>query len=69
MKFVKWTKNFSSKENLENHMKLLLLKKESNSHYIYIKDFDRFMCSITKHKDNSMIYKNSFILDELLTIL
>ena len=43
MKLVKCTHFFSSKENLENHMELLLLKKEDNSHYIYIKDFDRFM--------------------------
>ena len=32
-------------------MNLLLLKNDNNSHYVYIKDFDRFMFQKTKNKN------------------
>ena len=32
-------------------MDLLLLKDESKSHYVYVKDFDRFMFYNTKNKN------------------
>ena len=31
-------------------MGLLLILDENKSHYVYIKDFDRFMCDKTKNK-------------------
>ena len=46
-----------SKANFPDHMELLWITKEEadvkkyeNSHYVLIKDFDRFMNSFTKHK-------------------
>ena len=30
-------------------MDLLLIADENKSHYMYIKDFNRFMCNITKN--------------------
>ena len=33
-------------------MDLLLITHEDKSHYVYIKDFDRFMSNKTKNKNN-----------------
>ena len=33
-------------------MELLLISNENKSHYVYIKDFTRFMCNKTKNKKN-----------------
>ena len=38
--------------NFVNCMDLLLISDESKSHYVYVKDFDRFMCNKTKTKKN-----------------
>lgn len=53
--------SYSSKEKFEKHMNLLLIRNESNSegnksqgdksHYVQIKDLNRFMCNKTKHKE------------------
>ena len=32
-------------------MNLLLISNENKSHYVYIKDFKRFMCNKTKNKN------------------
>ena len=32
-------------------MDLLLISHENKSHYVYIKDFNRFMCNKTKNKN------------------
>ena len=44
-----------SKENFEDHMELLLITGENNgeflSHYVLIKDFNKFMFSQTKHNE------------------
>ena len=32
-------------------MDLLLISDENKSHYVYIKDFNRFMCKKTKNKN------------------
>ena len=39
-------------------MDLLLLIDNDESHYMYIKDFDRFMCHRTKHKDKKWFCKS-----------
>ena len=39
-----------SDQKFENSMDLLLLIDENKSHYVYIKDFDRFMFHKTKKK-------------------
>ena len=39
------------KQNFENNMKILLVDNEVISHYVYIKDFNRFAYNETKHKN------------------
>ena len=39
---------YVSDQNFHNSMDLLLISDENKSHYVYIKDFDRFMCNKTK---------------------
>ena len=38
-------------------MDLLLITDENKSHYVYIKDFNRFMCNKTKHKNKTHFCK------------
>ena len=38
-------------------MDLLLITKENKSHYVYINDFNRFMCNITKNKNKKYFCK------------
>ena len=47
---------YVSDQNFKDSMDLLLLKNDNNSHYVYIKDFDRFMFHKTKIET-----KNDFI--------
>ena len=35
---------YVSNEKLENCIDLLMITNKNKSHYVYIKDFDRFMC-------------------------
>ena len=42
---------YVSKEKHEDNMKLLLVTKNENKHYVLIKDFNKFMYNQTKHKD------------------
>ena len=42
---------YLSKKKYEDHMKLLLITKDENKHYVLIKDFNKFMYNKTKHKD------------------
>ena len=37
---------------------MLLISKEFKSHYVYIKDFDRFMFNKTKNKNKKYFCKN-----------
>ena len=41
---------YVSDKKFENCMDLLLTTSENKSHYLYIKDFNRFMCNKTKNK-------------------
>ena len=41
---------YVSNQRFENSMDLLLVANESKSHYVYIKDFDRFIFHKTKSK-------------------
>ena len=41
-----------SDEKFRDCLGLLLISDENKSHYVYIKDFDRFMCNKTKNKSN-----------------
>ena len=49
--------NYISNEKFENCMDLLLITDEHKSHYVYIKDFNRFMCNKTKNKNKKHFYK------------
>ena len=42
---------YLSKEKYEDHMELLLITKDENSHYVLIKDFNKFKYNQTKHKE------------------
>ena len=48
---------YVSDQKFENCMNLLLITDENKSYYVYIKDFNRFMCNKTKHK-NKNIFAN-----------
>ena len=41
---------YVSDQKFHNSMDLLLISNENKSHYVYIKDFIRFMCNKTKNK-------------------
>ena len=50
-----------SDQKFENSMDLLLVINKNKSHYVYIKDFDRFMFHKTKNK-------KKILLQELFTV-
>ena len=41
---------YISKEKYDNHMNLLLITEDTNTHYVLIKDFNKFMFNHTKHQ-------------------
>ena len=43
-------------EKFKNCMDLLMITKENKSHYVYIKDFNRFVCNKTKNKNKKHFY-------------
>ena len=49
---------YSSNQKFENSMDLLLLTDENESHYVYIKDFDRFMFHKTKNRNKNFFCKS-----------
>ena len=42
---------YLSDQKFHNSMDLLLITNENKSRYVYIKDFNRFMCNKTKNKN------------------
>ena len=42
---------YTSENNSERHMELLLLEDNNNYHYVLITDFNRLMYNKTKHKE------------------
>ena len=48
---------YISDEKCENSIDLLLVTDENKSHYLYIKDFDRFMFHKTKNKNKKYFCK------------
>ena len=42
---------YLSDQKFHNSMDLLLISGKNKSHYVYIKDFNRFMCNKTKNKN------------------
>ena len=49
---------YISNQKFENPMYLLLTIDENKSHYVYIKDFDRFMFHKTKNKNKKWFCKS-----------
>ena len=49
--------DYASDQKLHNSMDLLLIYDENKSHYVYIKDFDRFMCNKVKNKNKKYFCK------------
>ena len=49
---------YVSDQSLKDSMDLLLLKNHNNSHYVYIKDFDRFLFHKTKNKNKKQFYRS-----------
>ena len=47
-----------SDQKFENLMDLLLMIDENKSHYVYIKDFDRFIFHKTKNKNKKWFYRS-----------
>ena len=61
---------YVSDQKFEDSMDLLLLNDDDKSHYVYIKDFDRFMFHKTKNKNKKYFCKSclqSFSSNSLLT--
>ena len=48
---------YLSDQKLEDFMNFLLMTDENKSHYVYIKDFNRFMCNKTKNKNKKYFFK------------
>ena len=48
---------YFSNQKFENSMDLLLIIDGDKSHYVYIKDFDRFMFHKTKNKTKNTFAK------------
>ena len=49
---------YVSDQTFENLMDLLLVNYENKSHYVYIKDFDRFMFHKTNNKNKKYFCKS-----------
>ena len=49
---------YISDQKIENSIDLLLIIDENKSHYVYIKDFDRFMFNKTKNKNKKYFCKS-----------
>ena len=48
---------YASDQNFHNSMNLLPISCENKSYYVYIKDFNRFMCNKTKNKNKKHFCK------------
>ena len=49
---------YASDQKFENLIDLLLVTDENKSHYVYIKDYDRFMFHKTKNKSKKYFCKS-----------
>ena len=48
---------YVSNQKFKDYMDLSLISNENKSHYVYIKDFNRFMCNKTKNKNKKYFCK------------
>ena len=49
---------YNSDQKCENSTDLLFIIDKNKSHYLYIKDFDRFMLHKTKNKDRKYFFRS-----------
>ena len=42
---------YVSKKNYDDAMNLLMIREDDKSHYVYVKDFNRLMFNVNKHKE------------------
>ena len=42
---------YVSDQKFENYMDFFVITDKNKSHYVYIKDFNRFMCNKTKNRN------------------
>ena len=47
---------YVSNDKFKNCMELLMITDEDKSHYVYIKDFNRYMCNKTKNNNKKLLY-------------
>ena len=50
---------YVSDKRINDSIDLLLLIKDDKSHYVYIKDFNKFMFYKTKNKNKKWFYRSS----------
>ena len=50
-----------SNQKFENSMDLLLITDENKSHYVYIKDFERFVFHKIKNKNKKILFQKLFV--------
>ena len=48
---------YALNERNENCMDLLVITSKNKSHFVYIKDFNRFLCNKTKNKNKKLFFK------------
>ena len=51
---------YVSNQKFENCIDLLLINGENKTHYVYITDFNRFMCNKTRHKNKKTLLQILF---------
>ena len=54
-------------QKFKKSIDFLLVIDENKSHYVYIKDSDRFMLHKTKNKNKKYFYKSCLLLQNVLT--
>ena len=61
---------YSSDKKFKDSMELLILLDDDESHYVYIKDFDRFMFHKSKNENKKWFCRSclqNFTIENLLT--
>ena len=53
---------YEKKQKLEDCIYVLMITNEYKSHYVYIEDFNRFMCNKTNHKNRKTLLEILFTL-------
>ena len=57
---------YLSDQEFKNCFDLFMISDENNSHFVYIKDFNRFMCNKTKCKNKKHFCRYCFSSEKVL---